>query len=471
MRDFIAYLSTLFKTFRKEYHLVLSAFLLILIPAAVIFNTNYLIKNVKKDIDKEVLRLGSQMANIIGRSIRDDLSNEGRIDSIIGDIARENPDIIGIDILLPAVEKNDIKFKIISSLDSEAKGKISTQTQNLWAWTDDEARAYLTSSTALSTENNEMPDENVRSWVIAVPFHDAFKGKLGLVNVKLSSQIIDERLAKNTFIRSYVMLAITLVIILILVAFNSRLFQYALLAKRLKEVDQMKDEFISMASHELRAPITAVRGYLSMILDGSVGPVSEGAKKILDTVSMSSKRLADLVEDLLEVSRIEQGRMKLTLAPVDVQEVISASITELAISAKEKGLELKEQKWEGDLPKISADKDRMRQIIVNLLSNAIKYTLSGSVVITTLVKDGFVEIRTRDTGIGMGAQEREHLFEKFYRVKNDKTAKIIGTGLGLWITKQLIEIQKGSIRVDSIENVGTEIILQFPTYKDKNSPR
>jgi len=105
MRDFIVYFSTLFKTFRKEYHLVLSALLLILIPAAVIFNTNYLIKNVKKDIDKEVLRLGSQMANIIGRSIRDDLGNSGRIDAIIGDMARENPDIKGIDILVPAVEK------------------------------------------------------------------------------------------------------------------------------------------------------------------------------------------------------------------------------------------------------------------------------------------------------------------------------------------------------------------------------
>ena len=465
MRDFIVYFSTLFKTFRKEYHLVLSALLLILIPAAVIFNTNYLIKNVKKDIDKEVLRLGSQMANIIGRSIRDDLGNSGRIDAIIGDMARENPDIKGIDILVPAVEKNDIQFKIISSLDAAAKDKISNQTQNLWAWTDDETRAYLTSSTALSTENNEIPDENSRSWIIAAPFHDAFENKLGLVNVKLSSQIIDERLAKNTFIRSYVMLAITLVIILILVAFNSRLFQYALLAKRLKEVDQMKDEFISMASHELRAPITAVRGYLSMILDGSVGPISESSKKILQVVADSSKRLADLVEDLLEVSRIEQGRMKMTLEPVDVQEIISASITELAVSAKEKKLELQEQKWEGELPKISADKDRMRQIVVNLLSNAIKYTLSGSVAITTLVKEGFIEIRIRDTGIGMAAQEREHLFEKFYRVKNDKTAKIVGTGLGLWITKQLIEIQKGSIRVDSIENVGTEIILQFPIIK------
>src|SRR3972149_3888942 len=98
-------------------------------------------------------------------------------------------------------------------------------------------------------------------------------------------------------------------------------------------------------------------------------------------------------EDLLEVSRIEQGRMKMTLEPVDVQEIISASITELAVSAKEKGLEIKEQKWEGELPKISADKDRMRQIIVNLLSNAIKYTLSGSVAITTVVKEGFIEIR------------------------------------------------------------------------------
>lgn len=451
--------------------MILSGLLLILIPLAVIFNTQFLIQNVKKDIDKEVLRLGEQAANIIGRSIRDDLSNPGKVSALISDYARENKDIAGIDVLLPIVNDNDVKFTILSSLDEAAVGKISGQKQDFLAWAGDEAHGYISTSSALSTENQEIPS-NSRFWIIINPFHDAFGKKLGLVNIKLSSQVIDERLEKNTFIRSYILLGITLVIILILVAFNSRLFQYAMLARRLKEVDQMKDEFISMASHELRAPITAVRGYLSMILDGSVGPISEGSKKILQVVADSSKRLADLVEDLLEVSRIEQGRIKLTLAPVDIQEIISASIAELAISAKEKGLELKEQKAEEKLPKILGDKDRLRQVIVNLLSNAIKYSLKGTVTVTTTVLSGFVEIRVRDTGIGMSTEARIHLFEKFYRVKSDKTVKIPGTGLGLWITKQLVELQKGSIRVDSIENVGTEMILQFPIYKEKkSSPR
>ncbi len=458
-------LNVLWKTVKKEYHLVISGLLLVLIPAAMIFNTAFLVGNVKKDIDVEVRRLGSQVANIIGRSIRDNLANPPSIDAVITDIARENPDIKSIDVLSPFIEQNDIKFKIITSLDTTAKGKVSSQKHNLLAWNEDTAISYLSSSDALSTED-QTTASNKRFWIIAVPIHDAFDTKIGLVNVKLSSEVIDDRLAKNTFFVSYILLGGMLIIILILVAFNSRLFQYALLARRLKEVDQMKDEFISMASHELRAPITAIRGYLSMILDGSVGQISEGSKKILTTVADSSKRLAELVEDLLEVSRIEQGRMKVTMAPVNIQEVISASITELAISAKEKNLELREEKWKGVLPQIMGDKDRLRQIIVNLLSNAIKYSIKGSVTVSTTVKEGFVEVRVRDTGIGMSNQEREHLFEKFYRVKNEKTEKIVGTGLGLWITKQLVEIQRGSLRVDSIENVGTEMILQFPMIKN-----
>lgn len=467
MKNVLNNLRIFFKTVKSERHLIISGLLLVVIPAATIFNTWFIVRGVKNDVNIELARLGDQIANIIERSIRDDLSNPGAIDAIIGDIVRENDEIESIDVLTPVIENNNINFKIISSIDSADKGKISDARYNLPVWNEDHSIRYSSTSTALSIENQSNKDPKKQFLIVVSPMHDVFGAKLGLIRLKISFQIIHERMAGGTFLWSYVILIGTLIIVLTLVAFNSRLFQYALLAKRLKEVDQMKDEFISMASHELRAPITAVRGYLSMILDGSVGPISEGSKKILQVVADSSKRLADLVEDLLEVSRIEQGRMSLSLAPVDVQEVISASITELAISAKEKGLELKEQKWEGDLPKISADKDRMRQIIVNLLSNAIKYTLSGSVTITTLVKEGFVEIRIRDTGIGMAAQEREHLFEKFYRVKNDKTAKIIGTGLGLWITKQLIEIQKGSIRVDSIENVGTEIILQFPTIKDR----
>ncbi|OGG42927.1 hypothetical protein A2841_02170 [Candidatus Kaiserbacteria bacterium RIFCSPHIGHO2_01_FULL_48_10] len=460
-------LQVLWKTVRKEYHLVISGLLLIIIPAAMILNTAFLINNVKQDIDIEVQRLGSQVANIIGRSIRDQLSNPGAIDAIIIDIARDNEDIKSIDILQPLIENNDIKFKILTSLDVNAKEKISSQRHNILAWNDDRAIAYLSSSDELSTEKQDIPSADKRFWIIATPLHDALGTKVALVNVKLSSQVIDDRLAKKTFFLSYLLLAGMLVIILILVAFNSRLFQYAMLARRLKEVDQMKDEFISMASHELRAPITAIRGYLSMILDGSVGQISEASKKILVTVADSSKRLAELVEDLLEVSRIEQGRMKLALLPINIQEVISASTTELAISAKEKNLELREEKWKGVLPKIMGDKDRLRQVMVNLLSNAIKYSLKGSVTVSTTVKEGFIEVRVRDTGIGMSNQEREHLFEKFYRVKNDKTEKIIGTGLGLWITKQLVEIQKGSLRVDSIENVGTEMILQFPIFKEK----
>ena len=158
--------------------------------------------------------------------------------------------------------------------------------------------------------------------------HDVFGAKLGLIRLKISFQIIHERMAGGTFLWSYIILAGTLVIVLTLVAFNSRLFQYALLAKRLKEVDQMKDEFISMASHELRAPITAVRGYLSMILDGSVGPISESSKKILEVVADSSKRLADLVEDLLQYIPKERAEDVILFEPADLERPLGLNMLE-----------------------------------------------------------------------------------------------------------------------------------------------
>jgi signal transduction histidine kinase len=169
------------------------------------------------------------------------------------------------------------------------------------------------------------------------------------------------------------------------------------------------------------------------------------------------------VEDLLEVSRIEQGRMQMTLEPIQAEEVITEIVEQLHYEAEKKGLVFEFKKPAALLPMVLADRGRFKQVLINLCSNGIKYTQKGSVTVTTEPKEGgMVEIRVMDTGFGMSAEAREKLFSKFYRVRTDETRSIPGTGLGLWITKQIVELMKGKIYVDSIEKVGTQVSVDLP---------
>jgi signal transduction histidine kinase len=137
----------------------------------------------------------------------------------------------------------------------------------------------------------------------------------------------------------------------------------------------------------------------------------------------------------------------------------------MSFQAKEKGLSLNFEAIENTNDLINVDKDKLKQVLINIIGNSIKYTNEGSVDVKISNKEDNLVISIKDTGIGMSAKEREHLFEKFYRIKNKKTQDVVGTGLGLWITKQIVEMMKGSIFVDSIEEVGTQVTIQFPLIK------
>jgi len=284
--------------------------------------------------------------------------------------------------------------------------------------------------------------------------------------MKLSSQIVDDLTGYNRN-ASIFLLIITILIVILFLAAAVRLWDYALLYKKIKEVDQMKDEFISIASHELRTPVTGIRGYVSMILDGTFGKVTGKMEESLKMVEGAATRLASLVEDLLNVSRIEQGRLEVKTTAQDANHIIKEITAELSIQAEQKKLGLKYTPHTEQFPLINIDSDRFKQILINLIGNAIKYTEKGQVDITTAEKDNgkFLEIKIKDTGIGMSAQDRGRLFQKFYRVQTEKTKGITGTGLGLWITKQIIELMKGTIMIDSMEGVGTQVTLQFPIAK------
>lgn len=201
-----------------------------------------------------------------------------------------------------------------------------------------------------------------------------------------------------------------------------------------------------------------------MFLDGSMGTLTDVGKKSLGIVSASVRHLDDLVEDLLNVSRIEQNRLPLNVTTLNPDEAIQQAVDELKILADNKSLQLLFTK-NIDTHPVLADRDHLRQILINLISNAIKYTPRGSVTVTVAATDELVTIKIKDTGIGIGARDREKLFTKFYRVASEQTKGIRGTGLGLWITKKLANLMGGELYIDSIEGTGTEVSVTLPRAK------
>lgn len=255
---------------------------------------------------------------------------------------------------------------------------------------------------------------------------------------------------------------IILIIVMILFFRHARIIDYATLYKKLQEVDQLKDDFISMASHELRSPLTVIRGYAEYLTD-TQGNLEDEQKDFVDKIQISAKYLDSLVADMLDVSRIEQGRMKFEPSEVDPDKIVEEVVDYYSRAAKEKGLDLVYAKEETGT--INVDPGRLKQVLINLVSNAVKYTEKGEVVVKQYVENGKLIIRVSDTGLGMSKEEQDQLFQKFSRVGGVRTKHIRGTGLGLWIVKQVVEKMGGTITVESIKGKGSDFILKFQVGK------
>lgn len=258
---------------------------------------------------------------------------------------------------------------------------------------------------------------------------------------------------------------ITLLFILLLVIFvflrHSRMIDYIDLYKKLKEVNQMKDNFISMASHELRTPLSVIRGYAEFASEAP--ELSKETKEFISKIDISTKELDFLVADILDVSRIEQGRMSFEMEKINPNVLIQEVVSSFVLPVKEKGLSINFDKTKTTQEQyINIDKNRLKQVLVNLVGNSVKYTVKGDIIVSQYTENGRLYIRVSDTGLGMSEEEKSKLFEKFYRIRNKDTENIRGTGLGLWITAQIIKQMNGKISVESIKGVGSHFIVSFP---------
>ncbi|MCO5178070.1 MAG: ATP-binding protein [Thermomicrobiales bacterium] len=232
-------------------------------------------------------------------------------------------------------------------------------------------------------------------------------------------------------------------------------------------MEETRNEFISVVSHELRTPMTAIKGFTDLLLDGDAGNVTRQQRELLTVVQGNANRLVNLVNDMLDMSRIESGRIQLDQTAVDVIAAIRNVVRSLQPVQEAKNLNILEE-LDPTAPRVYADEARLTQILTNLVANAYKYTPdNGWITVRAEVLDTFVAVSVSDTGIGIPADALQHVFTKFFRVEHPTTQAVSGTGLGLAITRLLVERHGGRITAASREGVGTTVRFTLPVARDR----
>jgi len=251
--------------------------------------------------------------------------------------------------------------------------------------------------------------------------------------------------------------------------------------EHLKQLDRLKTEFVSIASHELRTPMTVIKSYVWMLLNGKSGPVSDKQKTYLERTFSSIERLLDLVNNMLNISRIEAGRLVVSPVLVDIREIVSNVITDMNRRAEDVGVELYFYPPSTPLL-VKADSGRLKEVLINLIGNSLKFTpRDGSITVSVHKNEDGIVTRIKDTGCGIKSEDIPKLFQKFNMVGSTNLTKEIsqGTGLGLYLSKSLVELHGGRIWVESEgENRGSTFSFVLPavesaalqTYQSSEDP-
>lgn len=439
--------------FIRQYPSILYSFALILIlPSILYYNAFLAAKAFQENIDYNLQTKALIVENIVGTYFSDFFDNSELLQQKIESIIKDNTEINDLRAAIPAP---DGEFKIIASQNNYEIGARVKEPSFALSFSQEQTIANLTSK------------GGERYWNVIKPVYNKETGeKLGLLAMALSLKESDTLITKTIF-RSFIIVIVAILLSLFLIFQHTRLFGYVSLTEKLQELDRAKDIFIRMATHELQSPIINIRGYLQALEEEVGASLTQSQKELFKRANLSAKNLSDLVYDILEVSRIEQGRLDFTPQKIVPQEIIAEIVQDLRIKAEQKNLNLISNLKEGSYF-INANPNRFRQIVVNLIENAIKYTPKGEIRVKAgsdnAEKRYIIEVK--DTGFGISAENQQRLFERFYRVKTRETADIPGTGLGLWISKKLCETMGGKIFIESMKDVGTKFTVVFPLLRN-----
>ena len=235
---------------------------------------------------------------------------------------------------------------------------------------------------------------------------------------------------------------------------------------QLQKLDEAKDDFISMASHQLRTPLTSIKGYLSMMMEGDIGKVSADQQKVLNEAFMSSERMVRLISDFLNVSRLQTGKFTIEKHPVDMALLVQREIDSLLPNAMARGMKFV-YKAPKNIPKFEIDENKIQQVVMNFSDNALYYSKDNGKILISLKKIGnSIEFIVKDSGIGVPEAEQAHLFNKFFRATNARRARPDGTGVGLFLAKKVIDAHDGEIIFESKEDKGSSFGFRLPIPKD-----
>jgi signal transduction histidine kinase len=239
------------------------------------------------------------------------------------------------------------------------------------------------------------------------------------------------------------------------------------------EVDKLKSEFVSTVSHELRTPMTSIKGYADLMLMGAAGPMTDPQVRYLQVIKNNADRLHMLVNDLLDISRIETGKTGLDLRPLDVPQIIAQVVDghlHGRIQHEARSLNVTTE-IAPSLPLVNADHARITQVLTNLMDNALNYTPdNGQITVLAKATHSYVHISVKDSGIGISKDNQEKIFDRFYRAEDSEVQRVPGTGLGLAIVRSLIEMHGGRLKVESELGKGSTFTFNLPVVIEDSDP-
>ncbi len=428
---------------KKHPQLILTMLLILVIPAAFLLSGQQFLKVSKMNQETlELERLG-MLHDMVASMLRVTDFNVTVVEEELIRIAQVNQDIVEFLI----VYEHNQSMTILGSNVRESVGAPVVQPDVFRKTNIDPTRPLSITSA----------EDGIRYWNSYQQIQ-AVNGDMYYVYIKTSLLRVD-RLFSERITNAYYWLFGILGVVLLLLIRHVRLIDYAYLYSETKKANEMKDLFTNMIAHELRAPLTAMRGYASMIRENQAnsGETKEHAHRIED----ASGRLILIVTDLLDVARIHSGKLSIRNERFNIHKTIHAVIDAMQSSAVEKQISLISEISPREVY-VTLDEKRLHQALTNLVSNSIKYTQAGTITVALEDRSDRIEIRVKDTGMGMSAEHQKGLFAPFFRIENTETTGTVGTGLGMWITKQLIELMNGSIAVESIKGVGTHIVVTLP---------